>query len=538
MAGSSIFGVRNKAIYPLILGFLIFLFAAADVGMARSKNIKSYLEQASVGNTILNIFYKERNFTPLWTGRGDRKRRNALIATLENAPTHGLPASRYRPDELMARLKAARSGADQAQIEVALSEVFLRYATDVNSGFLRPADIDGDIKRRGPFIDQRLFLKQIVDSDPVSAMAALAPEIPQYTALMKEKLELEKVIFAGGWGPQVPSSRLDSGSSGPLVVILRDRLIKMGYLKRMSGKHYDGAIEFAVRAFQNDHGLTPDGIAASVTLSEVNISAKIRLRAVLVALERLRWMNYNLGARHIWVNLPDFTAQVIDNGKLTFETRAVIGANVDGQRSPEFSENMRYLAVNPSWNVPSSITALEYFPQLQQNSDAFNFFELVSADGEVVSRDQVDFLTYTPETFPFRLRQPPSDDNALGRVKFMFPNINNIYMHDTPQKSLFSKEIRAFSHGCIRLAQPLEFAHVLLARQSDNPYALFQKALSQAPNEYIISLANEVPVHLVYFTAFPNSEGKIQYRRDVYGRDPIFLDALRKKGLKVIGLDG
>ena len=249
-------------------------------------------------------------------------------------------------------------------------------------------------------------------------------------------------------------------------------------------------------------------------------------------------MNYELGTRHIWVNLPDFTAKVIDNDKSTFETRTVIGANVDGQRSPEFSENMRYLSVNPSWNVQKSITIAEYLPQLQKNANAVDFLQLISDDGEVVPRETLDFTLYTPETFPFRLRQLPSDDNALGTVKFMFPNPKNIYLHDTAHKALFAKESRAFSHGCIRLAQPHEMAHVLLERQSGDPVALFDAALANAPNEEIINLAQSVPVHLVYFTSFVDEEGHIQYRRDVYSRDKVVFDALIEKGLDFSAFNG
>lgn len=538
MIGFSFVWFEKKAIlslfYALALVFISFFLTAP----ARANDLKSFLEKAAANSPDLIRFYEARGYEPIWTGRGDRKRRNALISALETAGIHGLPVSRYRPNQLIARLRAARSDADQAQIEVALSETYLRYAKDVNTGILRPTDLLDDILRKVPKVDSQVFLNLIAQSEPVAALAAISPRMPQYVGLMKEKLRIEADIAKGGWGAKVPMGTLTVRSSGPQVVPLRNRLTKMGYLERTATQDYAGKIEFAVKSFQRNHGLLDDGVAASVTLSEINMSPQTRLISVVVALERLRWMNYELGTRHIWVNLPDFTAKVIDNDKSTFETRTVIGANVDGQRSPEFSENMRYLSVNPSWNVPKSITIAEYLPQLQKNANAVDFLQLISDDGEVVPRETLDFTLYTPETFPFRLRQLPSDDNALGTVKFMFPNPQNIYLHDTPQKALFAKESRAFSHGCIRLAQPHEMAHVLLERQSGDPVALFDAALANAPNEEIINLAQSVPVHLVYFTSFVDEEGHIQYRRDVYSRDKVVFDALIEKGLDFSAFNG
>ncbi|MBL8563546.1 MAG: L,D-transpeptidase family protein, partial [Gemmobacter sp.] len=191
---------------------------------------------------------------------------------------------------------------------------------------------------------------------------------------------------------------------------------------------------------------------------------------------------------------------------------------------------MEYMVVNPSWSVPRSITTKEYLPLLKKNPNAAGHLQIVDRNGRVVSRGAVNFGKYTAANFPFAMRQPPSDGNALGLVKFMFPNEWNIYLHDTPSKSLFDREVRAFSHGCIRLGQPFDFAHALLAKQSEDPAATFSQAL-ESGREQALKLDVHVPVHLVYFTAFPTAKGDVHFRRDIYGRDALIFEALREAGV-------
>jgi len=312
----------------------------------------------------------------------------------------------------------------------------------------------------------------------------------------------------------------------------------MGYLKRSAAASYDANLQKAVQQFQIDNGLAPDGVAGAGTLDEINRGPDERLQSVIVAMERMRWMNGgDLGKRHIWVNLPDFTVRVIDNGKITFESVTVVGQNQPDRRSPEFSDQMEMMVVNPSWNVPRSITVKEYLPMMQRNANAAGHIKVIDGRGRVVPRSAIDFASYTERNFPFAMKQPPSDGNALGLVKFLFPNKYNIYLHDTPSKSLFNKETRAFSHGCIRVGQPFDLAYVLLAKQASDPQAEFRRHL-QSGQESTIALKEPVPVHLVYFTAWPTPKGRIEYRRDVYGRDGRIFDALVKAGVVLRAVQG
>jgi murein L,D-transpeptidase YcbB/YkuD len=193
--------------------------------------------------------------------------------------------------------------------------------------------------------------------------------------------------------------------------------------------------------------------------------------------------------------------------------------------------------VNPTWNVPRSITVKEYLPMLQKNPNAVRHLNVVDSKGRVVSRAAVDFASYNARTFPFALKEPPSQGNALGLVKFMFPNPYNIYLHDTPAKNLFGREVRAYSHGCIRLHQPFDFAYAILAPQTSDPEGYFQSVLATG-RETVVPLEKPVPVHLIYRTAFTSAKGHIQFRRDIYGRDAKIWDALAREGVALRAIQG
>ncbi|MBC7138332.1 MAG: L,D-transpeptidase family protein [Defluviimonas sp.] len=510
--------------------------AAASADTAFSPFAQGVAEAAG-SEAAIAAFYRDRGYAPLWTTAEDAPRRAALFAALDRAGVHGLPAARYDAGGLRSRIAAIRTERDRARAEVALSRAFLAYARDVSSGALEPRKIDAGIVREVHRPDPAATLAAFALADPAAFMRALPPAAPEYAQLMKAAMDLRRAAAADAWGAPVSAAgSLGPGASGAAVVQLRDRLIAMGYLGRSATQDFDAAVHKAVQAFQIDTGLTPDGVAGAGTIAEINRSPEDRLKSVLAALERLRWMNgTDLGERHIWVNLPDFSARIVDHGKVTFETVTVVGMNQSDRRTPEFSDQMEYMVVNPTWNVPRSITVKEYLPMLQRNPNAAGHLKIVDRSGRVVNRGAVDFAQYSARTFPFSMKQPPSNSNALGLVKFMFPNQYNIYLHDTPSKSLFDKEIRAFSHGCIRLGRPFDFAYALLARQTDDPEAEFRRYLNTGV-ESSVSLDQPVPVHLVYFTAWPTPRGRIEYRRDIYGRDGLIFDALQAAGLS-LGLD-
>jgi murein L,D-transpeptidase YcbB/YkuD len=519
------------------LAFSMFALAAPPAGAAEPKEPPAFVQALAVAageDRAIADWYRANDYRTLWTGADDGARRQALLAAFATASDHGLPVARYDADTLRAALVAARTEGDRGRAEIALTRAYLAWARDLTSGAIEPAKVDPGILREIAVIEPEVLLSRIATGDPQVVLDWLLPKSPAYLNLMKAKIRLEADIATGGWGPILMAKPLSPGDTGPEVVALRDRLVRMGYLARSATAVFDRKIEAAVVDFQLNHGLTADGIVNDSTLIELNKGPEERLKSVIVALERQRWMDYDRSARHIWVNLPDFTAKIIDHGRTVFETRVVIGKNVPDQRSPEFSDLMEHMVINPSWGVPRSITVKEYLPLLQRNPNAVSHLQVIDGRGRVVPRGAVNFAAYTSRNFPFALRQPPSDDNALGLVKFMFPNPYNIYLHDTPSKSLFAKEVRAYSHGCIRVADPFDLAHALLSVQSKDAEAEFDEKLKTG-NETTVKFLQKVPVHLVYFTAYPGAKGRIAYRRDIYGRDAALFEALSAAGVELAG---
>lgn len=498
---------------------------------------KQAVAEAAARDEALAEFYKRRDYAPLWTSRSDAARRRAFLQALAKAEGHGLPTSRYDKDYLADLFRSARSQRDVGRVEVEASRLFLRYAQDIQTGVVDPAGIDKGIKRRPPRRDRLAQLEAFAKSSPKGYLKALVPSSPEYTRLMAEKLRLERLLGRGGWGPQVPGGKLEPGDSGPRVVALRDRLIAMGYMKRSAAQSYDVELQKAVQLFQSEHGLATDGVAGPATLQEINLPVEKRLQQVIVAMERERWLGPDRGKRHVLVNITDFHARIVENGRVVFKTRSVVGMNAYDRRTPEFSDVMEHMIINPTWNVPRSIAVKEYLPELQKDPYAVSHLRLIDARGRVVSRDGMDFTQYNARNFPFDMKQPPSRGNALGRVKFMFPNAQNVYMHDTPAKHLFAREVRAFSHGCIRLSDPFDFAYQLLAEQVSNPVAFFKSKL-ETGIETKVDLKNPLPVHIIYRTAISSPKGRMEYRRDVYGRDARIFEALSKAGVVLRAVQG
>ncbi len=534
---------------PARAPFVSFAFAAIGAAVlsfsspapiAAQSSVSAFAQsvaEAAARESEVAAFYRANAYQPIWTGASaeDMARRKALFVALSKAPDHGLPAVDL--EDLKARMANVTSVRQLGALEVELSTLLVDYAQGVNTGILTPSKIDSGIVRKVERKDGADILSDFAAASPAGYLKSLPPHHAEYGRLMREKLRLEETIQHGGWGKTVSAKKLKPGQSGDAVIALRNRLVRMGYLNRSASRTYDASIQKAVQQFQADHGLTDDGVAGKGTIAEINVSPEKRLAAVLVAMERERWTNFDRGARHVWVNLTDFTAKIVDNGAVTFRTRSVIGKNVSDQRSPEFSDVMEHMVINPTWNVPRSIATKEYLPMLKKNPNAVSHLKLIDSRGRVVSREGMDFNEFTARSFPFAIKQAPSSRNALGLVKFMFPNKHNIYLHDTPSKSLFAREVRAFSHGCIRLSDPFDFAYALLAKQSSNPKATFHNALDTR-RETQIDLEQHVPVHIVYRTAVAPVKGRVNYRRDIYGRDAKVWAALQNAGVALPAVDG
>jgi murein L,D-transpeptidase YcbB/YkuD len=494
------------------------------------------LAQQVADHPGLADFYGTNGLKPVFTGAEGAARRAALIEALGQAASHGLPPTRYRQAALRT---LDREGADTVEEEIRFARAFADWSRDVSGGILDPRRVEPGIKREVQRPRTGDLLRAFAAAaDPVAMLAALPPQDARYEAL-RQALARQSQLVAPGDAPRVAEGLWREGTSDPAVAALRVRLASVGFAAAPMGSPltYDGALAQAVAAYQKAAGLPADGVAGPRTVARLNRGTGPEAEAILVALERMRWMRgHDLNARHVWVNLPEFNARIYENGREVFETRVVIGKANREFETPEFSETMKYMVVNPRWNVPRSITVKEYLPRLQANRHAVGHLDVVDGAGNVIARDRIDFRKYSAKTFPYRMRQKPSDDNALGQVKFMFPNPWNIYLHDTPTKHLFNQSSRAYSHGCIRVGRPVDLAHELLKGQVESPEAVFSKALKSGRETYL-NLRPPVPVHLVYFTAFPDESGQIRRFPDIYGRDALVHAALVKAGLDSAAAD-
>ena len=534
---------------------------AAEPGAAAPAPVMPALARLVADDPALDAFYAARAFAPVWgiAGGSAHDRARHFLRAVARAERHALPPERYDPRALQSRLYRDWT----AEAEMAFTRAYLAYARDVSSGLLAPRRLSRNIDVDPVRPDRRALMEGIARSpDPARHLAGLAPQSEDYRWLMRhyEMLGRVAVTDPDAWGPEVPRGpTLRLGDHGPRVAILRERLAAMGDLDpdyssagtagdvvlaanevasdvefdtgTPDERRYDRALEAAVKRFQERHGLNVDGMVGPATLGALNHSPAFRAKQVAVNLERARWLNGRLEGDRIVANLPDFRVEMIRGGEVVFESRVVIGRQ--RHQTVEFSDELDHMVVNPTWFVPNSIATQEILPKLQENPGylASKNMRLVGADASLIEWSMV-----TPDTFPGRIRQAPGPGNALGRVKFMFPNDHAIYLHDTPQRSLFRRDNRAFSHGCVRVEKPIEFAHALLEGEVDNPEASFAHWLRRGSEAYF-TFDRKTPVHLIYRTAWRDREGQVQYRSDVYRRDRIVAEALAAKGVEVPGLD-
>ena len=510
---------------------------AASAGAEPARNPEAPVFQLALAKTAtpfeeLYSYYFETGFRPIWIGSEDEniRRRQAFLSALGSSSIHGIPLGNARKRRIEDLLSGVDDLQSAAAAEVEISSEFVQFARELNSGFLDPQDVDKNIVPSREILATDFLLNGISEKDPEVFISSLAPGSADYANLLMLHEKYRSLAASGGWGPKVEAEGLKWGASGPDVVALRNRLIRMGYLPRIAETTYGQAITLAVRRFQLDHGLEADGLAGPLTIKAVNVEPIERLGQVIASLERARWMNKPLGERHIYVNLANFRAEVMDNGRPVFESRVVVGQNTTRLRTPEFSDVMTHMTVNPVWYVPRSIAVGEVLPQLKQDPSAEAALEIFDPETGTVDRAEIDFNAYNASDFPFRMRQPPGPTNALGAVKFMFPNKYNIYMHDTPEKKLFESDVRAYSHGCIRVHRAFDFARMLLSEQMSPSFDFFEN-LIQSRTEVHVNFDEPLPVHVTYRTAWVTPDGRTNFRADIYNRDKAIYNALLASGL-------
>ena len=353
--------------------------------------------------------------------------------------------------------------------------------------------------------------------------------------MQKELTRYLEIRRSGGWEPIHLSKKINPGKSDRAVYSLRERLRATGdYVscdESDEENRYDKCLQEAVKHFQKRNGLKEDGVVGPGTVGVLNKSVSERITTIRLNLDRLKWLNQRDSNRHIIINIPDFRLYFEEDGELIQTMRVVTGTA--NHPTPIFSDTVEYIVLNPYWNIPKSIIQKEMIPKLLRNPNAMKKqgIEIRAGwgkDADLVNPRSIDWHKYQySKTMPFRFAQVPGNKNALGKVKFLFPNKFSVYMHDTPSKHLFKKSKRAFSHGCIRLQKPRELLKTFSTFNDNIDFKKSQKTL-KGKKKTFLNLKKKVPVDVVYLTAWVDYEGKLQFRNDIYNYDEMQLKSFRK----------
>lgn len=453
-----------------------------------------------------------------------------LIFAIRNSCKEGLQPQDYHLTAIESLVEKINGNEfpfqeDIAKLEMLLTDAFLMLSAHMAGGKTNAETIDPEWRAAGKqvkfnwddFIDIALQNKQIFEN-----LQMLAPQHREYINLKNALSKYQQIKNNGGWGNFTTMlSKLEKGMQHPDVVKLRDRLaITQGNIDFAIEDQdlFDQKLHDNVVLFQKRNGLTADGVVGKATVEALNIPLDKRIASIEVNLERWRWLSDDLGNQYIKVNIADYQLQAIENDKIVFQSEAIVGRPF--RETPVFSSHITYLVLNPSWTVPPTIFINDVVPAVRNNPGylAEKRMKVLRADGSEVNPASVDWDKVTARNFPYRIRQDPGPDNALGRVKFMFPNQYMVYIHDTPSRNLFSQTDRSFSSGCIRINKPLEFAEYLL---KDNPVWTPEqiKNIVDQGRERTVNLPNPVPVHLLYLTSWADNDGIVYFRKDIYNRD-------------------
>lgn len=457
-------------------------------------------------------FYRRLRYAAAWSAGGELSEAGRNVhAAISRAPEDGLSPDRYAHSVAARLVELSATGPDSlraeylADLDIVLSEGYMRLATDVARGTIEPELVGRAWRIPRPPRPTIAVLRSAMRGDAVQVIQRLRPTSAQYTRLMEGLQRLRQVDEAGGWAVLPDGTEVAEGDSSTSVMALRARLAgsddpREAALARRGASRpaiYDRDLIDALRHFQTRHALDDDGQLGSATMRELNHSVDERIAEIQLNLDRWRWLPRDLGSLHIMVNIAGFELEVVENGRPIEAMNVVVG--MPGWTTPVFADTMEHLVVNPYWNPPESILEDEIWPA-------------VARDPGYLERNNFE------RTTDGRVRQRPGPGNALGNYKFMFPNEDNIYLHDTPADHLFSRTRRDFSHGCIRLERPADLARLVLAKSTSHSPASLEGMRATGAEKWV-ALKRPIPVYLVYFTTWVSENGTLRFHHDVYGHD-------------------
>jgi L,D-transpeptidase YcbB len=460
----------------------------------------------------IDAFYSGRNYAPLWITDGKpNDRAKSAIGYLSHVDADGLDPADYP----VPNFSAASDPAALADADIRFTMSVITYAHHASIGRVHWSRVTADAEYdRAPPEPADVLASIVGASDVAAALDAYEPTTPGYLALKAKLADIRAGKVDKGNAPIGNGPVLKVGMQDDRVPQLRDRLGVPGD----GGTTFDKPLADAVKKFQQQNQIAATGTLTAATIDAFNGPQPDHVADIILAnMERWRWAPHQFVSNYVIVNLPDFTLRVMHEGKLVWTTKIVIGK--PDMPTPIMTADMKYITINPTWNVPPSIINREYLPALQQDPQAM---------------DRIGLKVVNNPDGTVRIYQPPGDRNALGRIRFNFPNKFLVYQHDTPDKNLFALDKRAFSHGCMRVQDPAKYAEVLLslARPADG-YTEDRIKKMFGTNETDIQLPTFIPVNLTYQTAFVDDDGKLEFRDDVYGRDKALLAILKGDDRKV-----
>lgn len=498
---------------------------------------------------FLTRFYERREFTPAWASWA---KIDQLLEAIIGSERHGLEPGDYHLEplrELAAALRVDPAPRVAAEFELLATDALARLAFHLRFGKVNPERIEStwNFTRDLDGLSPVTGITALLDSaDLAAALERLAPDSEHYLALQRFLAHYRQLAGDGGWRQVQPGETLRVGMRSERVPALRSRLAVTGDLHGTPAAEepaaepgvtadqatalvsadpelFDATLEAGVRAFQSRHGLDADGVVGRQTLAALNVPVEARIDQLRVNLERVRWVFRDMEARFLLVNIARFRVLLIEDRQVTWSTRAVVGRPY--RQTPVFRARMTYLEFNPTWTVPPTILREDLLPEIRRDPETLQRRNLavLNHQGQRIDPATIDWATVTARTFPYMLRQEPGPENALGRVKFMYPNPYHVYMHDTPARALFGHAERTFSSGCIRLEKPFELVNILLAGSEWDEAAI--ERIMASGRTRVVNLPRPISVLTLYGTAVPE-EGRIHFAADVYQRDGRLLAAL------------
>ena len=473
---------------------------------------------------------------PKW---GNMEKVDEMLYVIRNISQDGLHPQDYHLtaiENLVDKLSTAdvTDVDDKVKLELLLTDAYLLISTHLASGKTDQETVDPKWRaaKRAPRTDLAHFVDSTIVHDRViESLASLSPRHREYNNLKKALAQYRNLAAQGGWESfELTVPKLEKGMDHPDVVKLRKRLNFNQPDELEDPKEdskFDQTLYEQVVLFQRMNGLSSDGVVGKGTEEALKVSVEDRIASIEANMERWRWMSDQLGERHIKVNIPSFELQLIEDDQTVFVCEAIVGRPY--RQTPVFSAVMNHLVFAPTWTIPPTILWNDVIPAVRRNSAYLsqNNMRVLSRDGSVVNPSTIDWKNVTSSNFPYMIRQEPGRNNALGNVKFMFPNPYLVYIHDTPARSLFVHADRSFSSGCIRISKPMELAAYLLQDKPEWTPAQMNQVIAQR-KERTVFLSNKIPVHILYMTVWAEEDGTVHFRRDIYDRDGPLLNALKQ----------